>query len=81
MKLDPTKMQDWQIAEAAEEKMKPVSQLADELGLKDDEGNSLELPALFVTQVLGAAMGIDPEPLGFELNRVSLDPINDIFGL
>ncbi|MHA1964226.1 MAG: CoB--CoM heterodisulfide reductase iron-sulfur subunit B family protein [Candidatus Thorarchaeota archaeon] len=52
-----------------------------QLGLKDDAGNSLELPALFVTQVLGAAMGIDSEPLGFELNRVSLDPINDILGL
>jgi len=37
MKLDPTKMQDWQIAEAAEETMKPVSRLAREMGLKDDE--------------------------------------------
>ncbi|MHC4571506.1 MAG: formate--tetrahydrofolate ligase [Planctomycetota bacterium] len=37
MKLDPTKMKDWQIAEAAEETMKPVRQLADELGLKGDE--------------------------------------------
>jgi formyltetrahydrofolate synthetase len=37
MKLDPTKMKDWQIAEAAEEKMKPVSRLADEMGLKEDE--------------------------------------------
>lgn len=37
MKLDPTKMQDWQIAEAAEKTMKPIPQLADELGLKDDE--------------------------------------------
>lgn len=52
-----------------------------QLGLKDDAGNSLELPALFVTQVLGVAMGIDLEPLGFELNRVSLDPINDILGI
>jgi heterodisulfide reductase subunit B len=52
-----------------------------QLGLKDEEGHSLELPALFVTQVLGIAMGIDPEPLGFELNRVSLNPINDILGL
>lgn len=52
-----------------------------QLGLKDAEGKSLELPALFVTQILGAAMGIDPEPLGFELNRVSLDPINDVLGL
>jgi len=37
MKLNPTKMKDWQIAQAAEESMKPVSRLAEELGLKDDE--------------------------------------------
>jgi len=37
MKLDATKMKDWQIAEAAEEEMKPVRQLADEMGLKEDE--------------------------------------------
>lgn len=32
-KLDPTTMQDWQIAEAAEENMKPLYQLARDLGL------------------------------------------------
>ncbi|MCP4612268.1 MAG: formate--tetrahydrofolate ligase [Planctomycetes bacterium] len=37
MKLDATKMKDWQIAEAAEEGMKPVSQLAEELGLQESE--------------------------------------------
>ncbi|MFC1676433.1 formate--tetrahydrofolate ligase [Planctomycetota bacterium] len=37
MKLDATKMEDWEIAEAAEENMKPVTLLADELGLKDGE--------------------------------------------
>jgi formate--tetrahydrofolate ligase len=37
MELDATKMKDWQIAEAAEETMKPVSQLADEMGLQGDE--------------------------------------------
>ncbi|HIJ66746.1 MAG TPA: formate--tetrahydrofolate ligase [Planctomycetes bacterium] len=37
MKLDATKMEDWQIAEAAEENLKPVKQLADELGLNDEE--------------------------------------------
>ena len=37
MKLDPTKMKDWQIAEAAERTMKPITQLADELGIKQDE--------------------------------------------
>jgi formyltetrahydrofolate synthetase len=37
MKLDPTTMKDWQIAEAAEKRMKPIRRLADELGLKEDE--------------------------------------------
>jgi formyltetrahydrofolate synthetase len=35
--LDPTKMKDWQIAEAAEQTMKPAMQLAKELGLREDE--------------------------------------------
>ncbi len=33
MKLDPTTMQDWQIADMAEEHIKPLEQLAEELGL------------------------------------------------
>ena len=37
MKLDPTKMKDWQIAEAAEENMKTVYQLGEELGLDKEE--------------------------------------------
>ena len=37
MKLDPTKMKDWEVAEAAEEQMKPVKQLAQEMGLQGDE--------------------------------------------
>jgi formate--tetrahydrofolate ligase len=37
MKLDPTKMQDWQIAQAAEESMKPIGVLARELGLEENE--------------------------------------------
>ncbi|MFP4374893.1 MAG: formate--tetrahydrofolate ligase [Spirochaetaceae bacterium] len=36
-KLDPKHMEDWEIAEAAGERMKTVFQLADELGLKEDE--------------------------------------------
>jgi heterodisulfide reductase subunit B len=51
------------------------------LGLKDEQGKSLELPALFVTQILGAAMGIDSARLGLQLNRVSLDPIRALVGL
>ncbi len=37
MKLDPTKMKDWQIAEAAEENLKPAAELARELGLEESE--------------------------------------------
>ena len=36
-KLDPTKLADWQIAEACEKDMKTVKQLADELGIRDEE--------------------------------------------
>ena len=45
MGLDPRIMQDWEIAEAAEDQMKPIQQLAAELGLRGDElipyGNKL----------------------------------------
>ena len=37
MKLDPTQLADWQIAEAAEATLRPVSDLARELGLCDGE--------------------------------------------
>lgn len=37
MKLDATKMKDWEIAEAAEENMKSFRELADGLGLQEDE--------------------------------------------
>ena len=36
-KLDPTKMRDWQIAEAAEATLRPAKDLAAELGLSEDE--------------------------------------------
>ncbi|MGN1359205.1 MAG: formate--tetrahydrofolate ligase [Kiritimatiellia bacterium] len=37
MKLDPTALADWQIAEAAEDSMRPIRDLAAELGLQDEE--------------------------------------------
>lgn len=37
MKLDPTKMKDWQIALEAEKTMKPITQLAQEIGINPDE--------------------------------------------
>lgn len=37
MKLDPTKLSDWQIADAAEDSLRPVSAIARELGILEDE--------------------------------------------
>ena len=37
MKLDPTKMSDWQIAEAAEDNLTPIADIARALGILDDE--------------------------------------------
>ena len=37
MKLDPTKMKDWEIAEAAEQNMKPFMDVGRDVGLEEDE--------------------------------------------
>lgn len=37
MKLDPTQMKDWQIAEAAEAEMRPIAEIAQALGVLPDE--------------------------------------------
>ena len=37
MNLDPTQLADWQIAEAAQEHMKPIEQIATQLGIQSDE--------------------------------------------
>ena len=54
MKLDPTKMKDWQIAEAAEETLRPAADLAKELGLQDGEWDAYGkfLAKIDVTKVL-----------------------------
>lgn len=77
MKLDPRTMADWQIAEAAEEHMKSLKQLADELGLADGEmlpfGTQLAKLDYFkiLERVKGNSQGkyidvtaITPTPLG-----------------
>ena len=37
MKLDPTKLEDWQVAEAAEKDLIPIAKLAEQMGLAEDE--------------------------------------------
>lgn len=53
-KLDPTKMKDWQVAEAAEENLRPAADLAAELGLREDEWDAYGkyLAKIDVTKVL-----------------------------
>ena len=53
-KLDPTKMKDWQIAEAAEENLRKAADLAAELGLSEDEWEPYgrNLAKIDVTKVL-----------------------------
>ncbi len=77
MKLDPTRMDDWQIARAVEERMKSVPELAETLGVKAEEvipvGRRLaKLDHRMILQRLdGAGRGkyvdvtaITPTPLG-----------------
>lgn len=54
MKLDPTKLKDWQIAEAAEAGIKPASALISELGIRDDEWDAYgrHLAKLDVSKIL-----------------------------
>lgn len=54
MKLDPTKMKDWQIAEAAEANLKPAADLVKELGIQDGEWDAYGkyLAKVDVTKVL-----------------------------
>ena len=54
MKLDPTKMKDWQIAEAAEANLMPAADLVQELGIQDGEWDAYGkfLAKVDVTKVL-----------------------------
>lgn len=54
MNLDPTKIKDWQIAEAAEANLRPAAALVQELGIQDDEWDAYgkHLAKVDVTKVL-----------------------------
>ena len=57
-------MKDWQVAEAAEEKLKPAAELVEELGLKDDEWDAYGkyLAKIDVTKVLKRLSGDAANP-------------------
>jgi heterodisulfide reductase subunit B len=43
--------------------------------LKESYGEEYNLPVLFVTQILGLAMGMGDDEVGLEMNRVPAGPI------
>ena len=77
-KLNPVEMKDWEIAEAAEETLRPAADLAAELGLKEGEWSAYgpSLAKIDATKVLGRlgndghrakyidVTAITPTPLG-----------------
>ncbi|MHC4395129.1 MAG: formate--tetrahydrofolate ligase [Planctomycetota bacterium] len=78
MKLDATKMKDWQIAEAAEETMKPIHQLANELGLKEDEllPVGLQLGKVDYMKVLDRLKGT-PEAKYIDVTAITPTPLGE----
>jgi formate--tetrahydrofolate ligase len=78
MKLDATKMEDWQIAEAAEEQMKPVRQLADEMGLKGDEliPMGLQLGKVDYKKVLERLKGV-PSAKYIDVTAITPTPLGE----
>ena len=75
MKLDPTKMKDWEVAEAAEENMKPFVQLAKDTGLEDDE-----LIPLPLGQLVGTGDDAGAVNLGVGLRVAPVQILPDVLG-
>jgi hypothetical protein len=42
-------------------------------------GNNLNLPSVLYPQLLGLSMGMDGKTLGFSMNQLSIDGIEDFF--
>jgi formyltetrahydrofolate synthetase len=80
MRLDPTKLKDWQIAEAAEQSMKSPAQLANELGLKDDELLPMghQLARVNYTRVLERLAGkTDPPAKYIDVTAITPTPLGE----
>ena len=85
MKLDPTQMEDWQVAEAAEENAKPIKQLADELcGGKTvfflEGGYNLKVLSCMVNSTFNIWLGENyfDDPLGLPPYNVRANDLNDL---
>jgi len=51
-----------------------------QLGMKELYGEEYNLPVLFITQILGLAMGMGDDEVGLEMNRVPAGPILEHLG-
>lgn len=73
MTLDPTRMKDWEIAEAAEARMRPIAQIAAELGLEDGELTPMG-SALGKVNVLPVMQRLQNAPLGKYVDVTAITP-------
>ena len=43
--------------------------------ISEAEGKNFEIPVLYYPQLLGLALGIEPDELGFDLNATSVEKL------
>ena len=78
MPLDPTKHADWEIAQAAEAHMKSARQLADELGIEDDElsPHGRHIAKVDYARVLSRLEGV-PDGKFIEVTAINPTPLGE----
>ncbi len=78
-KLNPVVMKDWEIAEAAEETLRPAADLADELGLKVDEWAAYgpSLAKIDATKVLGRLGDAGPRAKYIDVTAITPTPLGE----
>ena len=78
-KLNPVEMKDWEIAEAAEETLRPAADLADELGLKADEWAAYgpSLAKIDATKVLGRLGDAGPRAKYIDVTAITPTPLGE----
>ena len=78
-KLNPVEMKDWQIAEAAEESLRPVADLAAELGLKADEWAAYgpALAKIDATKVLSRMGDEGPRAKYIDVTAITPTPLGE----
>ena len=77
--LNPIEMKDWEIAEAAEETLRPAADLAAELGLKDGEWSAYgpSLAKIDATKVLGRLGDSGPRAKYIDVTAITPTPLGE----